>query len=165
MPFTVGDLGDAKVWIYFITSQVLRPNYDSFIDAWADLGIYTRGVNVLVLLREGYEEEVERLKREIGFKNLPCLIITYEPLFDEVLKEKKLKEGKVFVLEKGIFTERLIEDNKKVKHFIKGLYNAAKEDDLEGYLRSKKVESLLGMVWSQIKDFVRIRKNVSEVEQ
>jgi len=152
MPFTVGDLGDAKVWIYFITSQVLRPNYDSIIHALADLGIVTRDVGVVIISGEEYKEPVECLKREIGFKELPCLIITYEPL---VLKEKKIKEGKVFVLEKGIFTERLIEDNKKVKHFIKGLYNAAKEDDLEGYLRSKKVESLLGMVWSQIKDFVR----------
>ena len=165
MTLVAGYPGDAKVWIYFITSQVLRPNYDSIVHALADLGIVTRDVGVVIISGEEYKEPVEYLKREIGFKELPCLIITYEPLFDEVLKKKKLKEGKVFVLEKGIFTERLIEDNKKVEHFIKGLYNAAKEDDLEGYLRSKKVESLLGMVWSQIKDFVRIRKNVSEVEQ
>lgn len=154
-PFTVGLPKDAKVWIYFITSQVLRPNYDSIIHALADLGIYTKDVNVFVLLREEYEEQVERLKREIGFKRLPCLIITYEPLFDEVLKKKKLKEGKACVLEKDIFTERLIRDQERARDFVEGLYNAAKEGNLKGYLRSRRVESLLGMVWSEIKDFVR----------
>ena len=159
MPFTVGDLGDAKVWIYFITSQVLRPNYDSIIHALADLGIVTRDVGVVIISGEEYKEPVECLKREIGFKELPCLIITYEPLFDEVLKKKKLKEelkeGKVFVLEKDIFTERLIRDQERARDFVEGIYNAAKKGNLEGYLRSERVKSLLGIAWSQIKDFVR----------
>jgi len=143
-----------KVWIYFIISQVLRPNYDSFIHALIDLGIYTKDVDVSIILREIYEEEVECLKEELRFKELPCLIITYESLFD-MLEEKKLKEGKAYILEKDIFTERLIRDQERARDFVEGIYNAAKEGNLEGYLRSRRVESLLGMVWSQIKDFVR----------
>ena len=162
-PLSHGLPKDAKVWIYFITSHVLKDIYEHLTGALSNLGIYMKDVNVIILPREEYEEEIERLKREIGFKRLPRLIITYEPLFDEVLKGKKEKK-KVYTLEHGIFTKQLIEDNKKVKHFVEGLYNAAKEDDLEGYLRNEKVKSLLGMAWSQIKDFVRIRIKVSEVE-
>ena len=164
MTLVAGHPRDAKVWIYFITSQVLRSNYDSFIHALADLGIYTKDVNVAVLLREEYEEQIERLMEGIGFKRLrlPCLIITYEPLFDKVLKGKKEKK-KVYTLKHGIFTKQLIEDNKRVKHFVEGLYNAAKEGNLKGYLRSEKVKSLLGIAWSQIKERIRIK--VFKVEQ
>ena len=161
-PLSHGLPKDAKVWIYFITSHVLKDIYEHLTGALSNLGIYTKDVNVIILRREEYEEEIERLKREIGFKRLPCLIITYEPLFDEVLKGKKEKK-KVYALKHGIFTKQLIEDNKRVKHFVEGLYNAAKEGNLKGYLRSEEVKSLLGMAWNRIKDFVRIIK-VSEVE-
>jgi|Deesub1362A_J573_1020465.scaffolds.fasta_scaffold01534_16 hypothetical protein len=152
-PFGFGLPMDVKVWIYFLTSHILKEPYKHLEGALASLGIHTKDVSAIVLTREEYEQIIENLKEVFEFEELPCVIISHASLSPD---KKPISTEGTYIFKKDIFTEELIKSPDKVYDFIKDLYDAAKKDIVQEYIKSKKVQTILGLTWREIQKFIKI---------